>query len=104
LDLIGKISPPYSNEYTFIITAIDYFTKWIGVIPLHSITINVICHFILEHIISLFIFPSTLVLENGIPFNNDGMKKLLETFNIQNYFSTPYYPQSNGQFESTNKT
>lgn len=38
LDLIGKISPPSSQGHTFIITATDYFTKWVEAVPLRSTT------------------------------------------------------------------
>lgn len=34
LDLVGKISPPSSQGHACIITATDYFTKWLEVIPL----------------------------------------------------------------------
>lgn len=32
------------------------------------------------------------------------MKQFLKKFHIQNRISTPYYPQSNGQVEASNKT
>lgn len=67
-------------------------------------TTNVIIFFILEHINADFGIPFALILEYGIPFKNNDMKKSFKTFHIQHHFSTPYYPQSNGQAEITNKT
>lgn len=32
------------------------------------------------------------------------MHELCDQFQIQQRFATPYYPQSNGQVETTNKT
>ena len=29
IDIIGKISPKYSNGHEYILVAIDYFTKWV---------------------------------------------------------------------------
>lgn len=104
LDLSGKISLPSFVRHTFNITTTDYFTKWVEPISLHSTTTNAICCFILEHIISPFDFPFALVSDNGTPFKNNDVNKFLEIFNIQHHFSTPYYLQSNGQVEATNKT
>ncbi|GLJ23983.1 hypothetical protein SUGI_0456280 [Cryptomeria japonica] len=103
LDLIGKISPPSSQGHTFIITTTDYFTKWVEAIPLRSTTAEVICQFLLENIISRFGIPSTIISDNGTSFKNKDVKKFLEKYHIKHRFSTPYYPQSNGQAESSNK-
>lgn len=83
LDLIGKISPPSSFGHTFIITAIDHFTKWVEDIPLRSTKAEVIFYFILEHIIACFGDSSAIILDNGTPFKNNEVKKFLVTFNIQ---------------------
>lgn len=103
LDLIGKISPPSSQGHTFIINATDYFTKWVEAIPLRSTTAEVICQFLLENIISRFRIPSTIISDNGTSFKNKDVKKFLEKYHIKHRFSTPYYPQSNGQAESSTK-
>ena len=34
MDLIRKIHPTSSKGHTFILVAIDYFTKWVEVVPL----------------------------------------------------------------------
>jgi len=33
LDFIGQINPPSSGQHKWILTAMDYFTKWLEVIP-----------------------------------------------------------------------
>lgn len=103
MDLIGKISPPSSQGHTFIITATDYFTKWVEAVPLRSTTVEVICQFILDNIIYQFRIPSTFVSDNGTSFKNKDVKNFLEKYHIQHKFSTPYYLQSNGQDESSNR-
>jgi hypothetical protein len=47
LDLIGEISPTSSNRNNFIITSIDYFTKWVESIPMLYIIGNKIFKFII---------------------------------------------------------
>jgi hypothetical protein len=96
LDIIWKISPPSSLGNTFIITVIDYFKKFVEAVPLHLMNVEVICWFILEHVIANFGIPSILLSENGMSFKNNEVKKFFEIFNIQHHFLTPYYPHSNG--------
>lgn len=46
----------------------------------------------------------TIIIDNGQPFKNQDVKELCEQFHIQHRFSTPYYPQRNGQVEASNNT
>jgi len=50
LDLIGKTHPTSSNGHKFIITAIEYFTKWVEAIPMTYIMGKQISKFILHYI------------------------------------------------------
>ncbi|XP_059064439.1 uncharacterized protein LOC131856610 [Cryptomeria japonica] len=70
LDIIDKISPPSSKGHIFIITATNYFTKWVEAVPLRSTTAGMICGFITDNIISRFGIPTTLISDNGtMPYN-----------------------------------
>ena len=50
-DLVGKIHPSSSSGHKFLITATEYFTKWVEVVPLLATTGKHISLFILNHII-----------------------------------------------------
>lgn len=104
LDLVGKIKPSSSNGHKFILIATEYFTKWIEAIPLTKVTGKQISSFILIYIICRYGVPMTIITDNGRPFKNQDVKELCEQFHIQHRFSTPYYPQGNGQAEASNKT
>lgn len=104
LDIIGKINPASSKQHEYIITATEYFTKWVEAIPLRSTTGVTVATFIKEHIICRFGIPKYIITDNGTPFANKHVTELLEEYGIKQVFSTPYYPQGNGQAESTNKT
>lgn len=104
LDLVGKINPTSSNGHKFILTVIEYFTKWVEVIPMTYITGKQIAKFILNYIICRYGIPMSIVIDNGMPFKNHEVKELSEQFHIQQRFATLYYPQSNGQAKATNKT
>ncbi|RYA42775.1 DDE-type integrase/transposase/recombinase, partial [Enterobacter cloacae complex sp. GF14B] len=60
--------------------------------------------FLFENIITRFGCPFEIVSDNGTHFINEVIRELTTTFMISHHKSTPYYPQANGQAESTNKT
>lgn len=104
LDLIGNITLTSTNGHNFIITATKYFTKWVEAIHMTYIMGNQITKFILNLLVCYYGIPQSLIFDNGTPFKNQDVKELCQNFNIQHWFSTPYYPQGNDQFEATNKT
>lgn len=56
-----------------------------------------------HHIITRYGLPEELVSDQGTHFLNNVIQELTENYRIHHRFSTPYYPQCNGQAESTNK-
>jgi transposase InsO family protein len=86
----------------WILTAIDYFTKWIESIPTRSASHKVIIGF-LEDIIARFGCPNIIVTDNVASFRAEPLIKFCEKFKISLIHSTPYYPQGNGLAESSNK-
>ncbi|CAL2271165.1 unnamed protein product [Prunus armeniaca] len=103
LDLIGTIHPP-SDGYIWILTATEYFTKWVEAVPLRKATGAVVANFIREYIVCRFGIPYKIVTDNGTPFVNKQVSSTLSGYGIKHRRSTPYYPQGNGQAEATNKT
>jgi hypothetical protein len=104
LDFIGEINPPSSGQHKWILTATDYFTKWIEVVPTRNATDKVIMNFLETNIFSRFGCPSKLVTDNAQAFKSKAMIDLCGSHNISLTHSTPYYPQGNGLAESSNKT
>ncbi|XP_026378637.1 uncharacterized protein LOC113273084 [Papaver somniferum] len=104
VDISGKINPASSKQHEYIITATEYFTKWVEAIYLRSTTGVTIAAFIKEYIICIFGVPKQIVIDNGTLFAKKHVTELLEEYDIKQVFSTPYYPQENGQAESINKT
>jgi hypothetical protein len=92
------------QKHKWILTATDYFTKWIEVVPTRNATNKVIMNFLETNIFSIFGFPSKLVTGNAQAFKSKTMIDLHGSHNISLTHSTPYYPQGNGMEESSNKT
>jgi hypothetical protein len=68
LDFIGPINLLYLAGQVFILTATEYFTKWVEAIPLkHSQDEHVIC-FLENNIFSRFGLPLEIITDNGPSF------------------------------------
>ncbi|XP_030924619.1 uncharacterized protein LOC115951584 [Quercus lobata] len=102
LDLVGPINPA-SKGHIWILVATKYFTKWVEATPLKKAIGLVVANFIREHIICKFDIPHKIVTDNGTPFANKDVRKLLDHRHIKHRKSTTYYPQGNGQAEATNR-
>jgi ribonuclease HI len=103
LDLVGPL-PRATGNRQWLIVATDYFTKWVEAEPLARITDSESRKFIWKNIITRFGIPKCLISDNGTQFDSGPFKKYCSEFGIRNHFSSPAYPQGNGQAESSNKT
>ncbi|CAL9012951.1 unnamed protein product, partial [Prunus brigantina] len=79
LDLIGTIHPR-SDGYIWILTATEYFTKWVEAIPLRKATGAAVSNFIREYIVCRFGIPYKMVTDNGTPFVNKQVSSTLSGY------------------------
>ena len=91
LDLVGPVNPPL-RKYIWILVATEYFTKWAETMPLHKTTRRVVANFIKENIIIRFEVPHRIISDNGTPFVNNNVRKMLEFYQVKHHWSSPYYP------------
>jgi len=103
LDIVGVL-PTAPGGFKHLITATDYFTKWVEAEPLVHITATEVEHFIWKNIISRFGVPYAIISDNGTQFVAEAIKTLCKRKNIRVYNSTVAYPQGNGQAEASNKS
>jgi hypothetical protein len=104
MDFIGEIHLPSSTEHRRILTPMDYFTKWIKVVPIRQATDTVIIHFLETNILSRFGFPVKIITDNAAEFKSKKMENIFNDYNITRGHSTTYYPHGNGLAESSNKS
>jgi len=95
LDFIGEIHPPSSGQHKWILTAIDYFTKWIEVVPSKKATDDVIIKFLETNILSCFGCPKNIIIDNAKYFRSKEMIEFCSKYQITLGHSTTYYPQGN---------
>jgi hypothetical protein len=82
LDFIGKFSDNSSNGYSWVLTAIDYFTKWVEAIPTKSATEKVVMDFLEDRIITRFGVPSKIVIDNAKAFCSAEMSSFCFKYGI----------------------
>ena len=62
---IGEINPTSSNQHRWILTATDYFSKWVEAIPVKQTMNYIAIEFLISNILSKFGFPNKLVPDNA---------------------------------------
>ena len=103
IDMIGEIKTTTSNGHRFILVAINYFTKWVEVASLTSVTKNVVARFIKQNLICRHGVPDRIITNNGTNLNNTMITALCEQLKIYHHNSSPYRPKMNGAVEAANK-
>eukprot|EP00253_Pinus_taeda_P024128 PITA_24128 len=93
-----------AGQHRWILTAIDYFTKWIEASPTRQATNTVIISFLENNILSHCGFPNKLITDNAVPFKYKRMVEFCRKYHIILGHSTAYHPQGNGLAESSNKS
>eukprot|EP00253_Pinus_taeda_P003589 PITA_03589 len=104
LDFIGEIHPSSSGQQKWILTATDYFTKWIEAIPCRQANDSTIIQFLESNILSRFGCPEKIITNNAAAFKSKKIIKFCHKYHITLGHSTAYYPQGNGLAESSNKS
>ncbi|KAI4330401.1 hypothetical protein MLD38_028691 [Melastoma candidum] len=100
---IGEIRPSSSNGDSYILVAIDYFAKWVEAKAYKNITQSEVIEFLRSSLIYRFGIAQNVVVDNAIVFNGSLIKDFAAEFGFVLTNSSPYYAQSNGQAELTNK-
>ncbi|RVX20602.1 Retrovirus-related Pol polyprotein from transposon 17.6 [Vitis vinifera] len=86
------------------LVATDYFSKWVEAEAYASIKDKDVTKFVWKNIVCRFGIPQIIIADNGPQFDSIAFRNFCSELNIRNSYSTPRYPQSNGQAEATNKT
>ena len=102
MDIVGPF-PKATGNKRWLLVYIDYFTKWVETEPLANIKDMDAKRFIWKNIITQFRIPRTLILDNGLQFYSKAFRSYCCDLGITNIYSTPAYPQGNGQAEAVNK-
>ncbi|OMH79509.1 Transposon Ty3-G Gag-Pol polyprotein [Zancudomyces culisetae] len=104
LDAVGPISPVSAQGNRYILTGIDYFTRWPVAEAVENIKSDTIINFIITHIVQYYGTPDQIITDRGSGFISEAADTVYKYLGIKHTPSTPYRPQSNGQVERLNQT
>ncbi|KAG7588540.1 Ribonuclease H-like superfamily [Arabidopsis suecica] len=103
MDIVGPMHCSTRGvQYLLVLTA--YFSKWIEAEAYISIHDSVVKTFLWKHIICCYGVPYEIVTDNGPQFISNDFEEFCSAWGIKLSYSTPRYPQGNGQAEASNKT
>ena len=103
IDIVGPINPPSSMQHKYIITATDYFTRWVEAAPLRVVNTNQVILFLEFFIITRFGIPDSLVFDNASYFSSIELTQFALEKGKRIRYLANYHPHGNGLAESTNK-
>ena len=95
--------PRATRNKRYLLVGTDYFTKWVETEPLANIRDVDAKRFVWKKIVTHFGIPHTLISDNGLQFDCKAFKRYCCNLDVTNRYSTPAYPQGNGQAEAINK-
>ena len=87
----------------YLLVGTDYFTKWVEAEPLANIKDVDAKRFVWKNIVTRFGVPRVLISDNDLQFDSKIFRSYYGELGITNRYSTPAYPQGNGQAEAVNK-
>ena len=102
LDIVG-LFPKAARNKRYLLVRINYFTKWVEVEPLANVKDVDAKKFVWKNIVTRFGVPHTLISDNGLQFDSKSFRRYCCELGITNRYSTPTYPQGNGQAKAVNK-
>ena len=103
IDIVGPLPTTPTQKKLLLITT-KYFSKWVEAEAFSSIKDKDVVQFVWKNIICQFGIPQSIVTNNRPQFDSRVYKNFSNELKVKNLYSTPWYPQSNGQAKSSNKT
>ena len=101
MDLVGPLNPPSERGHRYILTIIDYASRYIEAIPLKTVTSIDIAEALLT-VYSRVGIPAEVLTDLGPQFVSDIMKEIARLLSIRGLVSSRYHPICNGLVEKYN--
>jgi len=101
------ISGPFHHSkhgHRYIMAVIDYFSKFLVLIPLRRIDTETIARKLFHHWITIFGVPLRIHTDRGTNFESDLFQSMCSLLGIKKTRTSPYYPQSDGLVERVFRT
>ena len=103
MDLVGPISPVSDRGKRYILTIVDYATRYPEAVALSTIDTETVSEALLD-IYSRVGVPKEVLTDMGTQFTSEVMKEVGRLLSLKQMTSTPYHPICNGLVEKFNGT
>ncbi|BHF59596.1 hypothetical protein SprV_0100255700 [Sparganum proliferum] len=90
---------PLSNGCSYLLTCVDWFTRWPEAIPLSDIAAPTVVKAFLSRWVAIFGAPSTITTDRGAQFESHLFQSLLSFLGCTRIRTTAYHPAANGMVE-----
>jgi transposase InsO family protein len=101
LDQVGPLPRSSPGGHTYLLVAVDKFTKWIEAVPVRNQKAKTAVQFFKE-ITCRFGVPHSIVTDNGTNFDSKEFREFCDDRGIKLKFASVAHPQTNGQVERIN--
>ncbi|RDY05346.1 hypothetical protein CR513_10824, partial [Mucuna pruriens] len=96
IDFMGPF--PVSNDYSYILLAVDYVSRWVEAIATRTNDAKVVVDFL------KFGVPKALISDQGSHFCNRVMASLLQKYGVAHMIATTYLPQTTTKLRTAYRT
>ena len=103
IDIVGPFSPASSRGHKYILTLIDYATRYPEAVPLKNIDTISVAEALMD-IFSRVGVPYEILSDNGTQFKSDLMAEIHRLLSIKALYTSPYHAACNGLVERLNGT
>lgn len=103
IDLVGPIGPPSEDGHRYILTLVDFATRYPEAGPLKNIDTETVAEALVD-IFSRLGVPEEILSDLGTQFVSECMKEVTRLLSIKQLTTTPYHPMCNGLTEKFNGT
>ena len=92
-----------TSDNKHILTIIDHLTGWLEAFLIPDRSADTIVSTFINNYLPVHVCPRYILSDNGMEFKNQLMDQGFQQLGIDNTFSAPYHPQSNGKMEVLHK-
>ncbi len=103
VDIVGPIHPMTDRHNRYILTMVDYATRYPEAVPLKSVTTIEVAEAMVDMFSRLGV-PEEILSDQGAQFMSEVMQEVSRMLSVKRLVSTPYHPICNGLCEKFNGT
>ena len=103
VDIVGPLDPPTYRKNRYILTIVDYATRYPDAIPLPGIEAERVAEALVDAFSRVGV-PREMLTDLGTQFNSELMQEVSRSLSFHQLTTTPYHPMCNGLVEKFNGT